>query len=131
MEENASLRLANENFEFPIIEGSEGEKAVDLQTLRQKSGYITYDDGYGNTGSCKSSITFIDGEKGILRYRGYSIEDVCGHLDFPETAYMVIYGELPTQEQYNAFMGKIHAAMKVDEGVINLLKSFGKDAAFF
>ena len=69
MEETATIRLGNENYVFPVVIGTENEKAIDIRTLRQKTGYISFDDGYGNTGSCESHVTFIDGEKGILRYR--------------------------------------------------------------
>jgi len=85
------------------VEGSEGEKAVDVSGLRAASGYITLDDGYGNTGSCTSKITFIDGDKGILRYRGIAIEELAEKSTFVETAYLVIYGHLPTHAQLRAF----------------------------
>ena len=95
MENTGTIRLGDENFDFPIIEGSEGEKAIDTRTLRAKSGCITFDEGYGNTGSCMSDITFIDGEKGILRHRGYPIEELAEHSSFLEAAMLIIYGELP------------------------------------
>jgi citrate synthase len=117
MENTGTIRLGNENFEFPIIEGTEGEKALDTRTLRAKSGCITFDEGYGNTGSCLSDITFIDGEKGILRHRGYTIEELAENSSFLETAMLVIYGELPHQSCLNAFRehirrnGSIHTGM--------------------
>lgn len=117
MENTGTIRIANENFEFPIIEGSEGEKALDTRTLRSKSGCITFDEGYGNTGSCLSDITFIDGEKGILRHRGYSVEELAEHSSFLETAMLVIYGELPHASCLSAFRehvrrnGSIHTGM--------------------
>ncbi|MDP4880401.1 MAG: hypothetical protein NWR36_10990, partial [Opitutales bacterium] len=94
METTGTIRLGNENFEFPIIEGTEGEKALDTRTLRAKSGHIVFDEGYGNTGSCLSQISFIDGEKGILRHRGYPIQQLAEQSTFLEAAMLVIYGEL-------------------------------------
>jgi citrate synthase len=99
----AKLELEGKVYELPIVEGSEGEKAVDISQLRQKSGYITLDDGYGNTGSCKSAITFIDGEKGILRYRGIPIEELAEKASFIETAYLIIYGKLPNSAELQRF----------------------------
>lgn len=99
MENTGTIRIRNENFELPIITGTEGEIALDTRSLRAKSGCITFDEGYGNTGSCLSNISFIDGEKGILRHRGYPIEQLAEHSYFLETAYLVIYGELPSEAQ--------------------------------
>ena len=101
MSKFATLQLNGQTIELPIIEGVEGDWAVDIRQLRQKTGFITYDPGYGNTGSCKSGITFMDGEKGILRYRGIPIEDLAEHSSFVETAYLVINGELPTRQELN------------------------------
>jgi len=103
MSETAELKLPNETVSLPIIVGSEGEHAVDISKLRAKSGYITLDDGYGNTGSCESAITFIDGEKGILRHRGIAIEELAEKSTFIETAYLIIYGNLPSHAQLRAF----------------------------
>jgi len=89
----AKLELDNKVYEFPIVVGSEGEHSLDISSLRSKSGYITLDEGYGNTGSCLSNITFIDGEKGILRYRGIPIEELAEKSTFVETAYLLIYGK--------------------------------------
>jgi len=124
MEDKATLKLANQQFDFPIIEGTEGEKAVDLRKLRQESGYITYDDGYGNTGSCKSSITFINGEKGILRYRGYSIEELAEKSDFIEAAYLIIYGELPTAEQRATYSDRVLRGANLHAGMHHLFEGF-------
>lgn len=99
MENTGTIRIGDENFEFPLITGTEGETALDTRTLRAQSGCITFDEGYGNTGSCMSSISFIDGENGILRHRGYPIEELAANSSFLETAYLVIYGELPTPDQ--------------------------------
>jgi citrate synthase len=103
MAEQATLKIGEKTFELPIIVGSEGEVGVDISELRARSGAITVDDGYGNTGSCLSSITFIDGEKGILRYRGYPIEELAEKSTFVETAYLIIFGELPNSEQLAEF----------------------------
>jgi len=103
MGEHVKVVIGEETYEFPVIEGSEGEKAIDVSTLRRKSGYITLDPGYVNTGSCKSAITFMDGERGILRYRGYPIEQLAEKSSFREVAYLLINGELPTRQQINRF----------------------------
>ena len=103
MSNEAKIDLDGKIVSLPIVEGSEGEKAVDVSGLRAASGYITLDDGYGNTGSCTSKITFIDGDKGILRYRGIAIEELAEKSTFVETAYLVIYGHLPTHAQLRAF----------------------------
>lgn len=99
----ARLELDGKVYELPIIVGTENERAFDISKLRAQTGYITLDNGYGNTGSCQSAITYIDGEKGILRYRGYPIEQLARHSTFVETAYLLIYGELPTQAQLHHF----------------------------
>lgn len=99
----AKLELEGKVYELPIVVGSEGEKAIDITKLRDTTGYITLDDGYANTGSCISSITFIDGEKGILRYRGIPIEELAENSTFVETAYLLIYGHLPTKKELQRF----------------------------
>lgn len=101
--ETAKLTLRGKDYEFPVSEGTEGEVNIDIASLRSKSGAITMDPGYGNTGSCFSSITFIDGEEGILRYRGYPIEELAEKSTFLEVAYLLIYGELPTADQLASF----------------------------
>ena len=88
---------------MPVITGSEGEVGVNISKVRAQTGTITLDVGFGNTGSCQSEITFIDGEKGILRYRGYSIEDLCEHSSFIEVSYLLIHGALPTAQQLEQF----------------------------
>ncbi|HEU6448404.1 MAG TPA: citrate synthase [Verrucomicrobiae bacterium] len=103
MSKAAKLELEGRNYELKTLTGSEGEKAIDVSSLRADTGYITLDDGYGNTGSCTSKITFIDGENGILRYRGIPIEELAEKSSFIETAYLIIYGELPTREQIKRF----------------------------
>src|ERR1700744_622126 len=103
MSTEAKLELDGKAFTLPTVVGSEGEKAVDISSLRATTGYITLDDGYGNTGSCASKITFIDGDKGILRYRGIPIEELAEKSNFIETAYLIIYGNLPTRAQLKVF----------------------------
>ncbi|MFH1067728.1 MAG: citrate synthase [bacterium] len=97
------LKIGDKTYEFPVIEGSESEKAFNISSLRQQTGYITLDEGYGNTGSCTSNITFIDGEKGILRHRGFSVEELAEKSTFVETAYLLIYGHLPCSAEMRAF----------------------------
>jgi len=103
MEEVAKLIIDGKSYELPVITGTEGEKAIDISDLRQKTGLITLDPGYANTGSCMSSITFMEGEKGILRYRGYPVEQLAERSSFVETAYLLINGELPTSKELNRF----------------------------
>jgi len=103
----AKLVLNEREYELPVTVGSEGEVAIDVQQLRAKTGAITLDPGYGNTGACLSRITFIDGEKGILRYRGYPIEELAEKTNFLETAYLLIYGELPNAAQWKEFSDRI------------------------
>src|ERR1035437_7048668 len=103
MSKEAKLELDGKVYALPTVEGSEGEKAVDISSLRANTGYITLDDGYGNTGSCVSKVTFIDGDKGILRYRGIPIEDLAEKSNFIETAYLIIYGKLPNRAQLKHF----------------------------
>jgi citrate synthase len=102
-QETASLLYHGTESEFPVITGSEGEKGVNISKLRDETGMITYDDGYGNTGSCASAITFIDGEKGILRYRGYPIEELAVKSTFIEVSWLLMHGELPTRAEVTAF----------------------------
>src|SRR5215831_81371 len=116
MAEFAELRVGDRIVKLPIIEGSEGERAIDIRKLRDETGLITLDPGYANTGSCRSAITFIDGEKGILRYRGYPIEELAENSNFLEVAYLLIYGKLPTREEITSFVGsiRIHAMLHED-----------------
>ncbi|WP_319543307.1 citrate synthase [uncultured Pseudodesulfovibrio sp.] len=101
--QKATLTIGDATYELPIIVGTENEHAIDITSLRNKTGFITYDPGYANTGSCSSNITFVDGEKGILRYRGYPIEELASQGTFIETAYLLIFGELPTRAQRQEF----------------------------
>ncbi|PCJ83151.1 MAG: citrate (Si)-synthase [Flavobacteriales bacterium] len=107
MSVTAKLSLNGTDFELPVFEGSEGEKAIDITKLRSTTGYITIDSGYKNTGSTKSAVTFLDGEKGILRYRGYPIEQLAEKSTFLEVAYLLINGELPGKVKYENFAEKV------------------------
>ena len=105
--ENAKLILDENEYELPVVVGSEGEVGMDVRSIRKQSGAITFDPGYGNTGSCESAITFIDGEKGILRYRGYPIEQVAASSRFSEVCFLLVYGGLPNQQQYDEFRQRL------------------------
>ena len=107
MSKKAELKVDGKTYDLPIVEGTENEKALDISSLRSESGYITLDAGFKNTGATKSAITFLDGEKGILRYRGYSIEDLAEKSTFLEVAYLLIYGNLPEKEEFGNFKKQI------------------------
>ncbi len=128
MSNSIKISYNNSNFEFPLIEGTENEKGIDIQNLRSKTGLITYDPGYKNTGSCKSNITFLNGEEGILRYRGHSIEELCSKASFVQVAYLLIYGELPNENELLVFENDIKKESIVDEDLKSILKSFPKSA---
>ena len=129
MSDIATLQINGESYEFPLIKGTENEIAIDIKSLRiVTGGVITLDSGFKNTGSCQSAITFLNGEEGILRYRGYSIEELTEKADFLEVAFLLIFGELPTKEQ----LEKVHADIKeqsiVDEDVKKIIDAFPKNA---
>jgi len=129
MIDKAKLQIGENSYEFPLIEGTENELAIDIKTLRSLSnGVITIDSGYKNTGACKSDITFLDGEKGILRYRGYSIEELAEKADFLEVAYLLIFGELPTKEELAQFHLDIKDKAIVDDDVRKIIDAFPKTA---
>ncbi len=128
MANNVKIIYNNQSYSFPIIEGSENEKAIDIKQLRSKTGFITYDPGYKNTGHCISNITFLDGENGILRYRGYSIDELCKKTTFLEVCYLLIFGELPTKQQLDKFQFDINKESLVDEHVKEIFHSFPKSA---
>lgn len=128
MADKASLSFRGATYEFPVVEGTEQELAIDIKTLRSSTGLITLDPGYKNTGSCESAITFLDGEKGILRYRGYAIEELAEKADFLEVAYLLIFGELPNREQLAKFHSDIKAESHVDEEMKKILDGFPKSA---
>ncbi len=128
MSNKAELHFDGQIYELPIVEGTEKEKAVDISKLRAQSGLITLDPGFKNTGSTKSAVTFLDGEKGILRYRGYSIEDLADNASFLEVAYLLIYGELPSTEVLQAFEQKITNHTLVHEDMRKIFDGFPTSA---
>ncbi len=128
MAETAKLIYDGKEYEYPVFTGSEGEKAIDISKLRAQTSLVTLDPGYKNTGATTSAITFLDGENGILSYRGYSIEDLAEKADFLGVAYLLIYGELPTQEQYNDFAGKITHHTMVNEDMRKIFDGFPVNA---
>lgn len=128
MSKIATLEVDGNKFEFPLIVGSENEGAIDISKLRDLSGVITLDPGYKNSGSCKSEITFLDGELGILRYRGYAIEELAEKAHFLEVSYLVIFGELPTAEELHQFEKDIHKHTLVNEEMKIIIDGFPKTA---
>jgi citrate synthase len=128
MSDSAKLSYKGQEYEFPVITGTEDESAIDVGKLRDVTGLITLDPGFKNTGSTTSSITFLDGEEGVLRYRGYNIEDLAEKSTFLEVAYLLIYGELPTKEQYEDFTKKITYHTLVHEDIKKILDGFPSNA---
>jgi len=128
MAKTAILKLDGKEIELPIIEGSEGERAIDISELRAKTGHITLDNGYMNTGSCLSAITFLDGEKGILRYRGIPIEQLAEHSTFVETSYLLIYGRLPNKKELEAFTTNVTRHTMLHEDMKHFYEGFPRDA---
>ena len=122
MDNKAQLIIDGKTYELQILTGSEGEKAVDISTLRQENGFITLDVGFANTGSCKSSITFMDGEKGILRYRGIPVEQLAERSTFVETAYLLINGKLPSEEELTRFSVLLNDHSLVHEDMREFLR---------
>ncbi len=129
MSKTASLKIDDKEYPLPVIEGTEGEKAIDTRALRTATGYIAFDQGYGNTGSCDSKITYLDGDNGILRHRGYPIEQLALHSDFVETAYLVIYGELPTLQQRKDFGLLLRKNAAVETQMQKILEGFPTSAS--
>lgn len=127
MSESAKLILEGKEFEFPVVEGTEKEKAIDIGALRDKTGYITLDSGYKNTGATKSAITFLDGELGILRYRGYPIEQLAESATFLEVAYLLIYGNLPSKAELAGFEKELADNAEVPSGILTQLDGFSPD----
>ncbi|TWR29060.1 citrate synthase [Mucilaginibacter pallidiroseus] len=124
MSETAQLKIGDKTFELPVIEGTEGEKALDISKLRDQTGYVTLDIGYKNTGATKSAITFLDGEVGVLKYRGYPIEQLAEQSTFIEVAYLLIYGELPTADQLKNFEREISLHTLVHEDMKKFFDGF-------
>jgi len=121
---SVKLKLNGKEITLPIIEGTEGEIAIDITRLRKETGYITMDPGYANTGSCESKITFIDGEKGILRYRGYPIEELAGQVKFTDVAYLLLNGELPNNKEKNEFSKKLRQHANIHEDMKRFFDGF-------
>ncbi len=126
--EKARLIIDGQELELDVITGTEGEKAIDISSLRSQTGYITLDEGYLNTGSCTSNITFINGEEGILRYRGYSIEDLCEHSTFTEVCYLLLHNRLPTLVQREKFSRLLNEHSLLHEDMRHLYNFFPSDA---
>tara|TARA_Y100000590_G_scaffold415665_1_gene513752 strand:- start:2413 stop:3681 length:1269 start_codon:yes stop_codon:yes gene_type:complete len=124
----AKLNLDNKELSLPIIEGVENEKAIDITQLRKNTGYITFDPGYANTGSCTSDITFIDGEKGILRYRGYPIEDLAGNVKFTDVAYLLLNGEFPDVNEKMFFSKSLRKEANIHEDMKRFFDGFPLNA---
>jgi citrate synthase len=124
----ARLALDGKEYELPVTVGSEGEVGIDIQQLRAQSGAITLDPGYGNTGACESSITFIDGEAGILRYRGYPIEEIAGNAQFTEICYLLIYGRLPSQTEFKEFEERLTYHTLLHEDMKKFFEGFPSSA---
>jgi len=129
MSDKATLEINGQKYEFPLIKGTENEVAIEINSLRSATGgVITIDPGFKNTGACESTITFLDGEKGILRYRGYAIEDLAEKADFLEVAFLLIFGELPTKEQLDKFHADIKEKSLVDDDIRKIIDAFPKTA---
>ncbi len=128
MSDKATLILNNKSYELPLVKGTENEIGIDIKSLRASTGAITLDPGFKNTGSCESSITYLDGEKGILRYAGYAIEDLTNRANFLEVAYLLIFGELPNEAQYNKFFDDIKKQSYVNYNMVRILDGFPKSA---
>ncbi len=129
MSDKAAIEVNGQKHKFPLVTGTENEVAIDIKTLRAVTGgVITIDPGYKNTGSCESGITFLDGEKGILRYRGYAIEDLAEKASFLEVAFLLIFGELPDEEELEKFHSDIKAQSLVDDDIRKIIDAFPKAA---
>ena len=124
----ATLTYEGKSVTLPVLRGTEDETAIDIEKLRAQTGLITMDPGYGNTGSCKSAITFIDGEKGILRYRGYDIADLAENSNFLEVSWLLLHGELPTREELEGFTGEISHHTLLHENFRRFFEALPKDA---
>ena len=124
MSETAKLIIEDKTYELPVLTGSENEKAIDISKLRAMTGYVTLDKGFKNTGSTTSAITFLNGEKGILRYRGYPIEQLAEKAEFLEVAYLLIYGELPNKVEYANFKNHITHHTLIHEDMRVFLEAY-------
>lgn len=124
----AKLSVAGHDIELPVVQGTEDEKGIDISNLRKLTGCVTLDEGFVNTGSTTSGITFLDGEEGVLRYRGYPIEQIAEHCDFVETSYLLIYGKLPNTSELSAFRESIRQHTMIHEDMRSFYNGFPKDA---
>ena len=124
----ASLRIGDQRLDLPIVDGTEGDSALDIRSLRSTTGLITLDPGYGNTGACTSAITYLDGENGVLRYRGYPIEGLAEHSTFLEVAYLLIWGDLPNRVQLDRFVAEVTHHTLIREEMRHFFDSFPADA---
>lgn len=128
MSKTAILELDGKRYEFPVLVGSENEVAIDIEKLRALTGAITLDPGYKNSGACQSAITFLDGENGVLRYRGYSIDDLADQASFLEVSYLLVFGELPTKQQLEQFENDIRKYTLIHEEMKGIIDGFPKTA---
>src|SRR5512134_1520022 len=119
-----TINYGGQTHEIPLLQGTEGERAIDIRKLRNKTGLVTFDPGYGNTGSCESAITYIDGERGILRYRGIPIEQFEQNPNFVEVVWLLIFGKLPTADEYAAFSAELSNNANIDESMKNNFQGF-------
>ena len=125
---SAKLTVDGREVELPLVRGTEGEIGIDITRLRRDTGLISFDPAYGNTGSCESAVTFIDGEKGILRYRGYPIEELAGRLNFPTVCYLLVNGELPNDEQLSAFRDELTYHSLIHEDMKKFFEGYAANA---
>src|SRR5580698_4447948 len=128
MADNVQVNIDGKTLECPIIVGTEGDKGFDIAKLRSTTGYITLDPGFGNTGSCKSAITYLDGDKGVLRYRGIPIEELAEKSTFVETSYLLIYGKLPNKKELQDFSDAFAEHSSIHEDMINFFDAFPSSA---
>jgi citrate synthase len=128
-DKTAELTIEGKKYSLPIIEGTEGEQAIDIRNLRRETGYITLDSGYMNTGSCASEITYLEGSKGILNYRGYAIDDLAENCSFIEVAYLLLHGYLPTAEEYQSFSNLLGRFALIHEDMIHFFDHFPPNTA--
>lgn len=128
MPTTVQIVIDGKTYEYPVVTGSEGERGIDISKLRADTGYITLDQGYGNTGSCQSAITYIDGDAGILRYRGIPIEEFAATPDFIEVAWFLIFGRLPSRDELARFRARLTAAAHLHEGMKHHFEGFPSNA---
>src|SRR6202045_61509 len=124
----ATLTVGNKTYDFPILSGTVGPDVIDIAKLYAQAGIFTYDPGFTSTGSCESKITYIDGDEGVLLYRGYPIEQLAEHGDFLETCYLLLYGELPTAQQRADFVDRVTHHTMVHEQMSRFFQGFRRDA---